>query len=464
MLGQWVWGAFIIGGTGIAIHFLLIWMKSEYQLTWKEFGFVMTAFLSLGLFAIIKMFDYVAVQNLVTYNENWSGFETKANWIRTKCEEDGWCIHCYDCHPYTVEEEYDCSYTVTDSKGNTRTVSKTCTREVTKYHSCPYTTEEWTFKVETSTGDTVTMGSHWFPTNPEKHRWKSWGDFWLPSLPSYVRSGVPANWQAANDRLAANRPGPVMFRHEYPNYILAANHTILHKFSSKIEYFAKQGLLPAFRTEVIGDYTGDRVYFVGAKPAGDWRSASNYFNGALGLEREGDLHLVVVDAAKVAESDADDYTGALVAYWQGPKFKKNTLSKNGIVVVLGTADNKTVAWSRGATGMPSGNELLVLQMSENLAGKSLEPDIIFGNPTATVEADGKVKVAHTAGALESVLWSADGFKRVSMVDYQYLKHEIKPTGEQLVVLYILIFIISLIAWAWAAYAGPTTYHSWRRSY
>jgi hypothetical protein len=460
MLGSWVWGAFIIGGTGAAIHFLLIWMKSEYELTWKEFGFVMAAFMSLGLFGIIKVFDYVAVHNLVTYKENWSGFETRANWWKTTCSEDGPCIHCYDCHPYTEEEEYDCSYT--DSDGEE--VSRTCTREVTRYHSCPYTTEEWTFTVDTSTGDKVTMGYHWFPTNPQQHRWKSWGDFWLPRLPSSVRSGVPANWQAASDRLAANQPGPVVFRHAYPNYILAAERTILRTFSSKIEYYAKAGLLPAFRTQVIGDYTGDRVYFVGSRPEGDWRTASNYFNGALGAEREGDLHLVIIDASKVAPGDADDYIGALVAYWQGQDFGKDTLSKNGIVLVLGTTDNKTVAWARGATGMPSGNELLALELRENLAGKSLDPATIFGNPTATIEAGGKLKVAHTAGAIESIFWGPGGFKRVSMKEYQYLKHEIKPTPEQMVWLYAIIFILSLIAWAMAAYNGPATFHKWRRSY
>ncbi len=463
MVAEWIWGALIVASTGVAIHFLLIAMKSEYELTWKEFGFGMAFFLAVGLFGIISLFDYLAVQNLVTYRENWSGFETRANWERLTCSEDGWCTHTYDCHPYTETEEYDCSYT--DSNG--RTVSRTCTRPVTKYHSCPYTTEEWSFSVDTSTGDSVSMAYRWFPTNPEQHRWRSWGDYWLPALPRSVRSGIPSNWSAANDRLQNHRPGPVTFRHEYPNYVLAANMSILHKYSAKVEEFKAANLLPEFRSRVIGDYTGDRVYFVGTKSqaAYDWRTASNVFNGALGLERQGDLHLVIVSAAQVSVDDADDYVGALAAYWQSDAFQKDALSKNGIIVVLATADEKTISWARAATGMPAGNELLTMTLREALQGQALTPAAVFGSPSATVVGAGKkltAQVQHTEGVIEKVLFGAEGFTRVQMREYQYLHHEIKPTSEQMRWLYALILSASLLAWGILAYAGPSSFHNWRR--
>jgi hypothetical protein len=463
MVGEWIWGVLIVASTGVAIHFLLKMMKSDLELTWKEFGFVMAFFMAIGLFGIISLFDYLAVKNLVTYKENWSGFETSANWERVTCSEDGFCTHTYDCHPYTVLEIYDCSYT--DSKGNR--VSQTCTRPVTKYHSCPYTKEEWSFSVDTSTGDSVQMAYRWFPTDPEQHRWRAWGDLWIPALPSYVSSGVPANWSAANERLQSHRPGAVTFRHEYPNYVLAANLSILHKYSDKIEEFKAANLLPDFRSNVLGDYTGDRVYLVGTQSQSmdEWRAASNLFNGALGLERQGDLHLVIVSAKQVNIDDADDYVGALAAYWQSDKFEKDALSKNGIIVVLATADDKTVAWARAATGMPSGNELLTLTLRDALQGLPLTPASIFGSPNASVLKKANkltAEVHHTEGALEKVLFGPDGFTRVHMADYQYLHHEIKPTSEQIRWLYVTIFFVSILAWGIVAYAGPRSFHNWRR--
>lgn len=462
---EWIWGALIVALTGVSMHYLLKVMKSECEVTWKEFGFGMAFFLVVGLFGIIKIFDYFAVQNLVTYSENWSGFEVRANWQRVTCSEDGRCTHTYDCHPYYVPEFYDCSYT--NSRG--QRVSKTCTRMVRRYHSCPYTTEEWTFSVDTSTGDSVTMGDRWFPTDPEQHRWRGWGDLWVPALPGSVQSGVPTNWSAANERLASHRPGGVTFRHEYPNYVLAANLSILHKYSDKIEFYKAANLLPDFHTEVRDDYTGDRVYFAGVKslPADEWLTASNQFNGALGLERQGDLHLVIVDGGAVPVADADDYIGALTAYWQSDAFAKNALSKNAIVVVLATVDNKSISWARAATGMPAGNELLTLTLRDRLQGQPLTPSAVFGNPNAEVSSDASdadklsVRVEHTKGVLEQVLFGADGFTRVHMRDYQYLHHEIKPTQEQLRWLYVIIFFTSLLAWGIAAYIGPPTYHKWR---
>jgi hypothetical protein len=458
MLFEWILGGMIIAGVGSGTHFAVQRWFPDYELTWKEFGFIMAFFLAIGLFCIIKLFDYVAITNLITYHENWSGYETAATLYKTTCTEDGICVHCYDCHPYWVDEDYECG---TDKH------PKTCTRQVKKYHQCPYTTEEWTFTVDASTGDSVTMSSHGFPTNPDQHRWRGWQDTysWLPSLPSYVYSGVPPEWQAASDRIAANQPGPVVFRHNYHNYILAADHTVLKQYSPDIDRFKQQGLLPVLNNGQTEFYIGNRVYFVGARPDGDWQTASNYFNAAFGLERQGDLQLVIVDANKVSSSQADDYTGALVAYWQGPDFQKDTLSKNGVVVVLGTSDNKTVAWARAATGMPEGNELLLVNLRDQLQGKSLDPATIFGHPAATLVSDGEkvqVKVTHSQGALESVLFGSSGFQRVHMADYQHLKHEIQPTDEQKVWLYVSIFLVSLFSFGLTARLGPRTFHRLRR--
>jgi hypothetical protein len=53
-------------------------------------------------------------------------------------------------------------------------------------------------------------------------------------------------------------------------------------------------------------------------------------------------------------------------------------------------------------------------------------------------------------------WLANRWIRQQFLD--------QPTPEQTVWLYAIIFILSLIAWAMAAYNGPATFHKWHRSY
>ena len=89
-------------------------------------------------------------------------------------------------------------------------------------------------------------------------------------------------------------------------------------------------------------------------------------DAALGSTLQGDLHLVIVDAKKI--SDPDNYSNALVAYWLSPKFGKDALSKNGIVVVLGTSDGKTVDYTYAA-----GADLLTGQTVGHNQSLSLKP-------------------------------------------------------------------------------------------
>jgi hypothetical protein len=455
---QYLWCVMVIVIIGTTFHFVSIWRKWEIQLTWLEFGVGLGAFCVAGLWVIIWLFDLAAVQSLVTYHENWSGYEKHANFTITKCDRDGWCHNCYDCDPYTVQVSYECGGTVGTGK-NARYVSKTCWRDEIRYHSCPYTTEEWTFDVDTTLGN-VPMASHWLPTDPDKHRWR-----WYESVPSYLPSGIPQPWQQVADRLKAGHPGPVVFRHDYPNYILAADYTILKHNAVYVQKYKQLDLLPALNSAISGYYTGNRVYFVGTHPDGDWVTASNYFNAALGMEKQGDLYLIIVDAAKI--TDPDSYTSSIVAYWQSAVFARDTLSKNAVVVVLGTDDNKTVKWSRGATGMPSGNDVMLIDLRQDLVGKPLDPKVIFGEPSGTVYPDGdtlKVKVNHTNGILEQVLWGKNGFHRISMREYQYLKHEIKPTSSQLVWLYLIVAVLSAIAFYVLAALGPQTFHNLRPYY
>lgn len=448
-------GAIVIA-IGLVAKYVLDQRQSEYRITLPEFGIAA----ALMLAVVIPLTNWagteLAFQNAVTYEEFWGGYEVDAVQIVTECHRDGSCTHHYDCDPYQVKVVDRAAYT--DDKGRRHPEEY---HYETRYHDCPYTTEEWTFKVRTTLGDYL-IASHWLPTNPDNHRWRSG-----KRVPGDIPSGIPQFWQEVKDRLAQNKPGPVTARREYKNYILASQHTILHKYSADIARYKAEGLLPKVNPNIHDHYRADRVYFVGVNIPGNWQQTMDYFDGAFGLDLQGDLHLVIVDANKV--TDPDNYTGALGAYWQSPEFDKDALSKNGVLVVLGTTDGTTVAWSRAVTGMPKGNELLLIDLRDNLAGSKLTPQEILGPPTGELYVDQatnqvKVRLIHSQAKLDQILWGANKYQRVRMTDYEYLRHEIEPTfGQQLAILFVCL-LFGCIAWGICIYYGPETYHRFRRRF
>ncbi len=394
----------------------------------------------------------VAVSNQVSFYESWNGWETAAQKLVTTCYEDGSCAHHYDCDPY------ECGEWVTDYDDKGKPVgkhyeSRTC------YHSCPYCTEEWTFVVKSTVGD-FTIAANNLPTDPDSHRWR-----WSHSVPSYLPSGVPDFWWAVKQRLDAGNPGPVTVRKSYDNFILASQKTNLHKFSGDIDGYLKAGLLPALVREAnlyarpadvrnSGDqyaaYMLNRVYQVGVKVPGDWDEAINRFNAEFGTQLQGDLHIVIVDANKVL--NPDNYMGALLAYWEGSTFKKEALSKNAVVIVLGTRDGKTVDWARAGTGMPLGNEALVVQLQFDLKGANLDPATLLGYPKARVVSESKVDIQPAGSLLEKILWGPHKFARVHMKGndgqsgFLYLQNEIEPTTGQKIGILFVMFLLSCGAW------------------
>jgi hypothetical protein len=446
---------FAIGGVA---KFILDKRESELRITWPEFGIAGAIMLAIVIPVTSMVGTKMAYDNAVTFNEFWGGYEKEAVWIKTTCYRDGPCVHEYDCDPYQVYVVDRSAYT--DDKGNYHPEQG---HYETRYHDCPYTTEEWTFVVTSTLPDAdYTIAYHNFPTNPSQHRWEPWRGH---SLRTDVESGIPAFWQAAKNRIDSGQPGPVTARKDYENYVLASQNTILKQYSGDIEAYKKAGLLPKLNGSISqGPYFADRVYFVGKhRPAGDWQKAGNYFAGAFGSDLQGDLHVVIVDADAV--NDPDTYIMALSAYWQGPEFGKDALSKNGVIVVLGTSDGATVAWARAATGMPKGNEGLILDVKNQLVGTALTPEAIFGPPMGTVStAGGKttVSVRHGAGALDKVFWGDNKFQRIRMREYKYLSSEIEPTSGQKNLIIFMSVLFGCIAWGICIFAGPQTFHQLRR--
>jgi hypothetical protein len=404
----------------------------------------------------------IAVQKAVTFNENWGGYEVQAYTVRTDCTRDGPCVHEYDCDPYDVKVVDRAAYT--DDKGN---YHPEISHWETRYHACPYTDYEVTFKVLTTLGD-YTIESHWLPENPDSHRWRSGR-----SVPDSIPSGTPKFWQQAHDRIAAGDPGPVVKRMQYDNYILASQQTILKQYSDSIEQYKKDKLLPELsRDPVFDPYYANKMFFVGVNVPGNWQYELNQFDAALGMDLQGDMYVVVVDADKIR--DPDDYMMALIAYWTSDQqFGKDALAKNAIVVVVGTVDGKAVDWARAKTGMPVGNEGMLLDIREDLPGTALTPSGLLGEPRAArlYKKPGKdyysVDIAHGDGALERIIWGQNKFERICMkcddenetgkVGYQYLKNEIQPGPGARVLMMLITLIVGLCLWCGALYLSDPSF-------
>lgn len=357
----------------------------------------------------------------VSYNEYYSGLEKKAYEKVTICHRDGSCRHTYSCDPYNVVE----TYTVSVSNGNGGTRSEVRTRVVTKYHSCPYTDTEHSFYVTDTLGERYTFGDHWFPETPSKHRYRNKG------FPSGIPKGKPAAWVAAKARIDSGNPGGTTKRAKYDNFIQASQDDIYAKASDAIADYKHDRVLPKVTTRIYDKYLADKVYLPTGAPAGtsrkDWQESLMRLNGKIGGEKHGDLHLVLVDSGRI--NDADRYSEALDAFWQSKSLGKNTLSKNGIVVVVGYGGG-SVVWARGFTGMPVGNEGFEVAVREKLTNTAVTPG-------ALVDAVGNLVFAT----------GDDGYTRVEMTDYRYLFDSIQPSGWAKFWIAFFAFLLSLGVWA-----------------
>lgn len=443
-----IYAFMLVAGLGlIALYGLpLVFPEGEdYVVTprinWTEY--VIGVVVMTILFAVIinPVGTNLARGNSLKFSEFWNGFEVAANHERTPCSRDGSCSHEYNCDPYTVTE----IVTVMDADGKG---SHTETRTHTEYHHCPYATEEWTFTVNTTLGNQM-ISANGFTDNPQEWRGGS-------GIPGDVFRGVPPFWQAAKDRVDRHDPGPVTAIKTYDNYILASQYSILKKWSSEIERYQAKNLLPDPASEITSYYYANKVYFEGLKPTNlrDWVFSVNQLNAALGMDRQGDLHFVAVNSKLVPDPDA--YAQALFAHWQSPKLGRKAASKNTIIVVVGT-DGKTIKWTRADTGMPLGNEQLLVDLRNNLKGTEFTPTAVFGHPIGTLKQDGDnydVSLKHSNGVLDATLWGVHKFERVCMTckddegktGFTYLKGQIPLKTGQRVWIMVVSFIISLIVW------------------
>ncbi len=458
MIGLILLGSLIVLAIGGITNLVLHWKSHDLRITTEEFVIASLVLLLIVIPLTTWIGFKVAFSNNVTYNEFRGGYEVQAVWEKIPRSRDDGRGHTWDCDPYEV---YVPEQGHTDDKGNYH-VDVPAHYE-THYHDCPFVTQEWTFYIRTTLGD-VYIAQNNLPTNPEDYRYVS-PEGHTRRAPDYLPRGIPMFWQRAKDRLDRNEPGPVTVRAQYPNYILASQHTILKKYSADIARYKQAGLFPKVNSQIHDIYYADRVYLVGVNPPGDWQMYANAFDAALGMELQGDLHLVIVDANKV--SDPENYSQALFAYWQSPEFGKDAISKNSLMVVLGTRDGKTVEWARAATGMPEGNERLIIDIHDQMPGTPLDAASVLGPPRGELYADGGktyVRVVHSQGKLDQIVFGPDKFQRVHMKDYSYLIHEIQPTTGQEIWILVVISLFGCIAWGICIAIGAPAYRSYSGRY
>ncbi len=390
----------------------------------------------------------------------------------TICSRDGSCRHCYDCDPYQVQETYYESKTETytdtctrtDSKGKTSTYSCTKTRTVqvpktrwvTRYHSCPYATQETAYWLPDSFGRTVWSESGYLDANPVPWRQGK-------AIPDNFPRGAPPIWANANRNYDAGDPDPVVKEHAYTNYFLASQETQLKAYSDKIDFFRGKNLLVDHTVGVRQDFTVDGYKAAKFVVAGGltvsnsdaWQAALGRLNSRLGNEREGDLHVVAVSTQDVSQALSFDFANAHLAYWQGRDYGNVGLSKNGIALFVGIdLGTNTVAWSIAKTGIPEGNGAMLSALA-NLKGTTFEPKALLGSPHANTSGEGRPKFDPTApmGAVEQIVIKDYPFKRPCMdcadqgdtgSGYVYLKSSAYISTGAKVGIGFAIFAVSML--------------------
>lgn len=439
------------------------------NITWTEFAIGMLVIALVITPVVGKVGWNLAKQSNLTFNEYWNGWELQTVAPVTKCERDGNCRQTYDCDPYIVPVEYTYSCNC-DSKGRCQTC--TDTRLETRYHSCPYVNKETDYTIKTTLGDYVIAYGR-LPDNPQANRWRP-----SVSVPDYVIRnagvGAPPFWLAAKARVDSGKPGPITKRAEYENYILASDRTILKQYSSAIEEYKKANLLPPVQSGVYDFYCADKVQFIGFRSVDPkaWQKALGYLNAAFGTELKGDLHLVIVQNETI-NNNPDKYILAIKSYWQNRAvFERNAISKNSVIVVMGTASGQVVDWTRATTGMPLGNEEMLIAI-RNIKSIPLTPESVIGEVSGKFDFKTKagVRGEHGNGTLEKILWGFDEpqtkFKRVAMTGktgagsgFLYLSNEIDITNWQRFWIIFTIFIMSLGVWVAAVFAADISWRSW----
>lgn len=438
----------IVQGYNTSSSIRTSWYTPSHQISWREYtlGVIVCALIVVPVVSLVG--GKMAIGQQVSFKEWWNGYETEAIHQVINCTRNGSCQHTYSCDPHTETH----TETYTDANGDVQTRTYT----TTEYHSCPYTKTEHTFIIKTTLDDII-VAENWLPENPTQHYWrKPGGGGWFEDggerIPGSLmsKSGTPGAWLAAKKRIDSGNPGGVTRQHDYDNFLLASDSTILNEYSVKITEYRKRGLIPDPARKLDDAFGATKLYDLSGQLTDkrQWRTELNRLNGALGSVRRGDLHVVVVDAEKIA--NPTEYRIALMASWSDKQRKPYAISKNAIVVIVGIQD-ESVEWVEAATGMPVGNDAMIEELKRALRGVDVTVADVLGT-TRITHRSGKKPLVEAAGGIAQIILDTEPFVRVSMsgdgtaAGYAYLKDELRPTTGQRVGIAVIAILLSIPIW------------------
>lgn len=481
-------------GLGILVaHRHLYPSDDTFRISGSEFAAAIAVVSLIVTPLVLVIGEKLSINSLLSYQEFYNGVELEPEVQSVKCRAGksgssassgkSNCDYSYDSgKDYTYTE----FYTVQECSGSgenrsCRTVTKTRTRWASIYY--PYATIEYHYSIPDTLG-----GNHRFPqtylaSDPEP--------FASKGIPSKYPRGAPADWLNAKEQFEAGDPRPVTRMFDYDNFILAAKEDLLKANDANVKKYQKAKLLPDHTANILKDpiygpskRQAKKLSLVGVSLKNEdiWQDALMRFNAACGMKLQCDLHVVLIDSSKVPRADAGQYVQALKAYWQSDRFGKRAISKNAIILAVGTQDDQTIEWANATTGMPYGNNVMLESLASQLANKPLDPMVIFGAPRTVAtpykdkegDIDYRVVVTHTdePGVLETVVFNASyGFERPCMescddgeIGYADLVDKIEPTKGQKAWMIFIICFFSIFFWwlvATTSIADTSSYLSYK---
>ena len=184
-----------------------------------------------------------------TYNQFYSGTETRVELVRHMCAIDGGCEHTY-----TRSETEFCT------KSGTPT---TCT----KYYYDDLFVEEDDWIIHTTIGS-FTVGDHVLPNNWQPGeaytRYRDLDLYQLHQDALDAGIGEPRRAVASQLAIAAGHPLPATKIVPYSNPINGSGGKTAT--SDKVDYYKKLGVLPAINSTVYNDDQSNKVLFAGIAP------------------------------------------------------------------------------------------------------------------------------------------------------------------------------------------------------
>lgn len=486
-----------VGVIGFAIKLVLTRMGlTNYygkllRITATEFVTALVAVSFIIVPSVWGIGKHISVNQQLKYKEFYNGVELKPVMDITTCraghkgnsKSDGQsnCHYTFVSGSYHYPVTYTVTVCSTDAKGKSSCHSETrCCHYPKAYIYSPYATKEYRYSVPDSLGGSYGYPGVYLANQPVPATSRS--------IPEDYPRGAPSDWLDAKSHFDSGDPRPVTRVFSYDNPILATNDKFLKANDVNVKQYLKAKLLPEHTVNILQDpiygpsnRQAKKVAFVDVSVAdpNSWQDALMRFNAACGMKLQCDMHVVIINSVKVPRDNAGQYVQALKAYWQGDHFGKRAISKNAIILAMGTSDGKTVDWANATTGMPYGNNVMLESMASSLPGKMLDPTVIFGSPRTIAipykDKDGdtkfKASVTHTnpSGVVEAIVFSDSyGFQRPCMesctkgeVGYKDLIKKINPSTGAKTWMIVIICFISLFFWWFVAatsYAEFSTYY------